>query len=276
MAGSREIAENLSEMYEDIAASGIVPSGKAGSFDFIMHPGYAWPNMAYCGNPKAGSTAGPDVRPSADVQPLPDIRPLAERVGSASVPRLVIFEETDLTADIISQLTELRFKPAGRWANMVLTFDREKEGKGENGEKEENPKTNIDCRVVDVSSGTELASWMSIAEAVLFKSGRLDAAVFRYAGGTDRFKLITGYFDDHPVSTGLVYLGRHAGVYMVATLPSFQGRGIAGQVMKYAQSIARNKGYESLVLHSTPAGLEFYKRIGFVALGNMILYYCMI
>jgi ribosomal protein S18 acetylase RimI-like enzyme len=129
---------------------------------------------------------------------------------------------------------------------------------------------------VDVNDAVELGAWMSIAEAVLFKSGKLDAAVFRYAGGTDRFKLITGYSDDRPVSTCLVYLGRHAGVYMVATLPSFQGRGIAGQVMKYAQSIARNNGYESLVLHSTPAGLEFYKRIGFASPGNMILYYCMV
>jgi ribosomal protein S18 acetylase RimI-like enzyme len=255
--GSREIAENLYEMYEDIAASGMVASGKAESFDFILHPEYAWPSMSYCRNTRS----------------LPDIRVLAERVGLGPFPRLVIFEEADLAADTLSQLTELRFKPAARWTNMVLPLDREER---ENRQETEDPKSNIDCRIIDVNNEDELSSWMSIVEAVLFKNGKLDAAVFRYAGGTDRIKLVIGCFEDRPVSTCLVYLGRHAGVYMVATLPSFQGRGIAGQVMKYAQSIARNKGYESLVLHSTAAGLEFYKRIGFVTPGSMILYYCMV
>jgi ribosomal protein S18 acetylase RimI-like enzyme len=268
MASSREIAENLYEMYGDIAASGMVTSGRAGSFDFIMHPGYAWPNMSYCGS----------------IPPLPDLRPLAERVGSdkpgpATFPRLVIFEETDLAADTLNQLTELRFKPAARWTSMFLPLDPLDPLDPQDPQDLQDlqdPKGEIDCRIVDVNSAPELRAWISIPEAVLFKNGKLDAAVFRYAGGTDRFKLITGYFDDRPVSTCLVYLGRNAGVYMVATLPSFQGRGIAGQVMKYAQSIARNNGYESLVLHSTPAGLEFYKRIGFASPGNMILYYCMI
>lgn len=59
------------------------------------------------------------------------------------------------------------------------------------------------------------------------------------------------------------------GIYSVGTLPELRGRGYAEAVMRRAIAEARARGAQGpLVLQSSPAGLELYRRLGFKTVTN--------
>ncbi|HET6253711.1 MAG TPA: GNAT family N-acetyltransferase [Puia sp.] len=250
MISSEEIQGNLYGLYEDMAASGLVSSGTAGGCRYIQYAGSAWPNMVYPG----GSGA------------RPDIAMLVESVKARQCPRLVLFEEAMVTTELVEEMNGFRFVPAAQWINMTLPLS-ESAGGYDRGQ--------LECKVVDAGNPAEWKDWSSVAEEVLFKKEKLGADLFKYGCESGLFKLITGYSGDQAVSTTLLYRGRQAGVYMVATLAAFQGKGLGKELMGFTGSVAAAEGYSALVLHSTKAGLRLYESLGYRSKGKLLLYYCM-
>ncbi len=74
-----------------------------------------------------------------------------------------------------------------------------------------------------------------------------------------------GYEDGFAVtSAALIEAAGVLGLYSVATLPSWRGRGMAEAIMRHAVADRRLRGVTApLVLQSSPGGLELYKRLGF-------------
>lgn len=74
-----------------------------------------------------------------------------------------------------------------------------------------------------------------------------------------------GYEGDVAVtSTALIEAAGVLGIYSVATLPAWRGRGMAEAIMRHAVADRRLRGVTApLVLQSSPGGLELYKRLGF-------------
>lgn len=65
-------------------------------------------------------------------------------------------------------------------------------------------------------------------------------------------------------STAVIEAAGVLGIYSVATLPAWRGRGMAEAIMRHAVSDRRLRGSTApLVLQSSPGGLELYKRLGF-------------
>jgi GNAT superfamily N-acetyltransferase len=257
MISSQEIQDNLYSLYEELAASGLVSSGTAGGCRFIRHLASAWPNMVY-----PGGAAG-----------RPDIAALVESVKAGHCPRLMLFEEGMVTEDLVEEMNGFRFVPAAEWTNMVVLLAGMDGGRDlERGEEE---RRQLDCKVVDSRNPVEWKDWSSVAEEVLFKKEKLAADLFSYGCEKGLFKLMTGYYGDQAVGTTLLYRGKLAGVYMVATLPSFRRKGLAKELMRFTGSVAATDGYSSLVLHSTNAGLGLYERLGYRSAGKLLLYYCM-
>jgi ribosomal protein S18 acetylase RimI-like enzyme len=128
---------------------------------------------------------------------------------------------------------------------------------------------------MDPRNPEEWKDWSNVAEEVLFKKEKLAADLFRYGCEKGLFKLLAGYSGGQPVSTTLLYTGRLAGVYMVATRPSFQGNGFASELMRFTGSVAAAAGYTDLVLHSTKPGVRLYEGLGYRPNGKLLLYYCM-
>lgn len=79
-----------------------------------------------------------------------------------------------------------------------------------------------------------------------------------------------GYVDDTVVSTAtLYYRNGIAGIYNVATLLDFQGKGIGMDIMTALLLKAKLDGYHTAILHATPAGLRLYEKLGFSKYGEM-------
>jgi GNAT superfamily N-acetyltransferase len=74
-----------------------------------------------------------------------------------------------------------------------------------------------------------------------------------------------GYDGEFAVtSTALMEAAGVLGLYSVATLPAWRGRGLAEAIMRHAVADRRLRGVTApLVLQSSPGGLELYKRLGF-------------
>jgi GNAT superfamily N-acetyltransferase len=253
MISNEGIAANLYDLYDCLATRGLVSSGSVGGFEFVRRDGFEWPNMAYRRRHVGGA-------PGRE-----EFRLLQESMASHHCPRLVILDREGLTAEAQELLAERRLIPAAEWVNMVLPLEPSK------------PVSQglLPCREIDVDDPDDWSGWASVVSNVLFKGGMIDTAMFRDPEMKKRFVLMAAFADGVPVAACLLNLGENAGIYMVATLTSFQGKGFGKALMEYAQAKAAARGYEFVVLHSTKAGLNLYNNLGYKTFGKLILYFAM-
>ncbi|MFC6287557.1 GNAT family N-acetyltransferase [Nocardioides sp. GCM10027113] len=82
---------------------------------------------------------------------------------------------------------------------------------------------------------------------------------------TDRMSHVLATVDGEPVGGGTLWLhGRVAGLYNIAVLEPFRGRGIGYAVTATLLDLARERGCTEAVLHSSDLGRSVYERLGFV------------
>jgi len=74
-----------------------------------------------------------------------------------------------------------------------------------------------------------------------------------------------GYASGEPVaSAAVINAADSIGMYSVATLPQYRGKGYAEALMRHAVKDMRCRGVDGpIVLQSSPAGSELYRRLGF-------------
>ncbi|MEO9023023.1 MAG: GNAT family N-acetyltransferase [Ginsengibacter sp.] len=54
----------------------------------------------------------------------------------------------------------------------------------------------------------------------------------------------------------------------MAVQDNLQGRGIGASLMHYAENVARDAGYEKLVMHARKTAVGFYEKLGYAITGN--------
>ncbi|MEK7406435.1 MAG: GNAT family N-acetyltransferase [Acidobacteriota bacterium] len=114
-------------------------------------------------------------------------------------------------------------------------------------------------RVADETTRFAFDHIMSVAFNVPFDVSRqIYGAEQTWGGGMSGY---LGLLDGNPVSTAAtVVAGGAVGLYAVATLPGFQGKGYAEAVVRHALAAS---GIERCVLEATSAGVALYARLGF-------------
>jgi GNAT superfamily N-acetyltransferase len=74
-----------------------------------------------------------------------------------------------------------------------------------------------------------------------------------------------GWLNGRPVAVSAILYGREtAGIWNVGTMADVRGRGIGRETTLAALRDARDRGYATSVLGSSPMGLPVYTRIGYV------------
>lgn len=83
-------------------------------------------------------------------------------------------------------------------------------------------------------------------------------------GEDDPAQSYIAFVDAEPTAVSSVFYGAGvAGIYNVATLPAFRGQGIGRAVTLQPLLDARRSGYRAAILHSSPMGVNLYRRLGF-------------
>jgi ribosomal protein S18 acetylase RimI-like enzyme len=244
---------NAFDFYREILPSGLSASGRAGGFEYILTPGSAWPNMTYW----------PDKGEGAPAEGIPA---LAAGIRSGQVPPLIMLDKSLLTPRLEAEFSQFRIVPATQWTNMVLPAIAKGGGGPENG---------LECLILEPGNRSAWKDWMSIVEDTLFQKKKFSEQLLDYLLSRDIAKAMVGYYQGIPVATALLYRGKQAGIYMVATHSSFRRKGFARELMLFCHAVAASLDYEDLFLQSTLAGLSLYRSLGYEPINTISLYYCM-
>jgi len=57
-------------------------------------------------------------------------------------------------------------------------------------------------------------------------------------------------------------------VRQMAVQNNLQGKGIGASIMSFAENLARDKGYKSLMMHARNTAIGFYEKFGFATVGD--------
>jgi len=90
---------------------------------------------------------------------------------------------------------------------------------------------------------------------------------------TEGFHVYLGLLGGEPAGSVITYdCERDCGVYLVATAPSAQGRGLATALMIRAMAEGRDRGCATSSLQATKRGRPVYERLGFEDLGAIAMW----
>jgi len=54
----------------------------------------------------------------------------------------------------------------------------------------------------------------------------------------------------------------------MAVHKSQQGKGVGGQLLHFAENVARHKGYRSMLMHARKTAVGFYEKLGYKVKGD--------
>lgn len=119
------------------------------------------------------------------------------------------------------------------------------------------------------SSQTEVEQWLHIVNTVHFPQNGISLAYLNQIHQSKGLRLVLAGPRHLPTSACMVYDdGYSIGIYMVATLPEFRGKGQASNMIGHLVK-SSNK---TLILQATLASAPVYKRLGFENVGAYIIY----
>lgn len=125
-----------------------------------------------------------------------------------------------------------------------------------------------DLTIEEADDAGALGEWVGV---IVANSGRpaafgtllLEAHATLATDPGRRWRHFLARLDGHPVGTALGFgAAGVVGVYWVATLTEYRGRGI-GAALTLAPLRAARGGYRVGILHASPLGLPVYRRLGF-------------
>lgn len=100
--------------------------------------------------------------------------------------------------------------------------------------------------------GPKEASWV---RSMYDRIGFSDDAPWRH---------YVGHIEGRPVATATLFFAAGvAGIYFVSTVPTERGRGVGSAITRAAMIAARDNGFATAVLGSSPMGQRVYERLGF-------------
>jgi len=109
----------------------------------------------------------------------------------------------------------------------------------------------------------ELLDWLRICEKAF--GYLIDESVIRNLLGQSKVEIIVAHLRGVPVGTALLfYTEEVCGVHQVSIDSSFQGQGIATQLMKAVIKRAVQRGSSIMTLQASEAGQKLYRNLGFI------------
>ncbi len=129
------------------------------------------------------------------------------------------------------------------------------------------PRT-ADVTVREIAIQDDGTTWISIASQNYHylhnKAEFAKALHFLKNRAQENITFYVGYYKDVPAATSMiVYHGDYVSIHFVGTLEQFRHKGLGRSMIAIPLSIAKDRGYHSAILMSSPEGLPIAKHLGF-------------
>jgi GNAT superfamily N-acetyltransferase len=124
-------------------------------------------------------------------------------------------------------------------------------------------------KIIQVSNIEQLSQWLIPLQASFALSTSVIESFFELfsrQGFGDHlpWRLFLGTIDGKPVSCSRLFCAAGiAGIYHVATVPEARGNGYGTAIAIASLQAAKDLGYKTAILTSSPSGYSLYRRLGF-------------
>jgi ribosomal protein S18 acetylase RimI-like enzyme len=173
-----------------------------------------------------------------------------------------IFPQNETSILLETLLKKSGYRGVDQWISMRISTNTS------------NAIQNTDLTVVRVETENQLEQWLQIVSATLFNNRTINRGIFSYLMNEPGINLWLGMSQNNPVSTTLTFEKENTfGLYMVSTLAEMQGQGFGQSIVQNALDYAKSIGCEELVLQSTRAGINLYKKMGFEEVEKLVIYW---
>lgn len=174
----------------------------------------------------------------------------------------IILPQNEINSLLENLLKKNGFRAIDKWVSMQISTHQS------------NAIKNSDLNVVRVETESQLEQWVQIVSATLFNNHTINPEIFSFLLNESGVHLWLGVFQNQPVCTTLSFENENTiGLYMVSTLAEMQRLGFGQSIVQNAIDYAKSIGCEKLVLQSTRAGINLYKKKGFKEVENHIIYW---
>jgi len=119
-----------------------------------------------------------------------------------------------------------------------------------------------------------LNDWIGIIKQVLMQNKIISEQVLNGMFQHPDVTLMVGYFNNQPVSAGMVFVREGvAGLCFIATLSEYQRRGLGAVLVSRLIQDSFSKGANEIILQSSVAGKKLYLKLGFIPEGEISVFW---
>ncbi|CCH53771.1 acetyltransferase [Fibrisoma limi BUZ 3] len=188
-----------------------------------------------------------------------DLEAVRQHFAERQFPFCLWIDETNLTEPVQARLVQLELTRAGVEPGMVLdlgTYRPVADERHRNARVAANPQEVADF--ADVVA----RNWSPADQNV---TAYYQQTASQYLASDSGVMLTIYYEHDKPVSVIELFPtdDQTIGLYCLATLDEYRGRGIGSALMTYALNIAKEAGYTTAILQASEDGIRIYERLGF-------------
>lgn len=124
--------------------------------------------------------------------------------------------------------------------------------------------------IKQVSNIQGLYDWTSIVLPVMLPNKSFPEKLLNGLISQPEVLLLTGYYNNQPVSSGMSFIHNNvSGIYFIATLPEYRGKGFASALVTKLISENFENGAKEVILHASDVGKYIYLNLGFEPTGGM-------
>lgn len=233
---------NLFDLYDYYAEKSNAEKYFSDSFKWINTKKYPWPNFIY-------------NLSEENIISTHDVIGLIEKYRENSAPAFWIIRESEMLDKLEETFYENNIRPVEVWPGMTMKLDKL------NTEKYSSLEG---LKIKIVQSEDELKTWIKIVSSELFNGILLDENFFEKEIKKEKITLYLGFYDGEPVATSMSFRNEESvGLYMIATLPEFRGKGIGTYLTTKPLIDALNNGFTTGILQASKMGESVYRKIGF-------------
>lgn len=235
------IESNLHHFYEFAAASANLELVKEKDYSWVRNTNSAWPNWIFRLN-----------RELLDQEEF--IKSLTDRIKNNEIPPFLVTLEPAQPERFYALALKYGMKQINRWTGMAL----------EKADYKPLPPGSERNNILEVSNSDIINDWISVVNNSLFNSTTLETTIVEKLYKRGPLKLYLGYENKFPVSTSMSFeTGSVAGLYMIATLESYRGKGWGTILTRYAMEKCFQNNAREIILHASAMGEPIYRKIGF-------------